>query len=207
MDALPQVVHVIEVLAPPVVDHLEQDRPLQITHQLVTEFLLALVVGLLGVGGQFFGQRSGIDHVGVEARHVDRYRPDQPQLGVEPGQVPLLDQIAGRVLLDQPADHAVELLPGDVGHVTPLEDLAAVAIDDPALLVHHVVVLEHPLADQEVLLLDLLLGVLDRLGQHLRLERDLAPVVIGRAEPIDDVVDPVTGEKANHVVLRREEEA
>ena len=53
-----------------------------------------------------------------------------------------------------------------LAHVLALEDLVAVRVDDPALLVHDVVVLEHALADEEVLLLDLLLGLLDLLGQH-----------------------------------------
>ena len=82
--------------------------------------------------------------------------------------------VARRVLVDQALDHALHLVAGDLGDVAPLEDLAAVFVDDAALLVHHVVVLEHPFADQEVLLLDLLLGVLDRLGEHLRLQRHLA---------------------------------
>ena len=83
----------------------------------------------------------------------------------------------------------------------------AVFVDDAALLVHHVVVLEHPFADQEVLLLDLLLGVLDGLGQHLRLERHLLALVVDRAEAVEDLVDAVAGEEADHVVFGGEEEA
>ena len=96
---------------------------------------------------------------------------------------------------------------GDVGHVAALEDLAPVLVDHPALLVHHVVVLEDALTDQEVLLLDLLLGVLDRAAQHLGLERVLLAVLVDRPEAVEDLVDPLAGEEADQVVLGGEEEA
>ena len=71
----------------------------------------------------------------------------------------------------------------------------------------HVVVLEHALADEEVLLLDLLLRLLDLLGEHLRLDRLLVALVVDRAEAVEDLVDPVAGEEADEVVLGGEEEA
>ena len=85
--------------------------------------------------------------------------------------------------------------------------LVAVLVDDLALLVHHVVVLEHALADEEVLLLDLLLGALDLLGEHLGLDRLLLALLGGRAEAVEDLVDPVAGEQAHEVVLGGEVEA
>ena len=41
VDALAQVVHLVEVLAPAVVDDLEQDLALEVAHQLLAELLLA----------------------------------------------------------------------------------------------------------------------------------------------------------------------
>ena len=108
---------------------------------------------------------------------------------------------------DDPLEHAAQLLLGGLGHVAALEDLAPVLVDHLALLVQHVVVLEHALADQEVLLLDLLLGVLDRAREHLGLDRLLAALVVDRAEPVEDAVDAVAGEQAHEVVLRGEVEA
>ena len=74
-----------------------------------------------------------------------------------------------------------DLLARRVAHVAALEDLVAVLVDDPALLVHHVVVLEDALADEEVLLLDLPLGLLDLLGEHPGLDRLLVALLVGRA--------------------------
>ena len=139
---------------------------------------------------------------------LDAERPDLAQLRLHLRHVPFLEHVAGRVLVDEPLDHALHLVAGDLRHVAAFEDLAAVFVDDAALLVHHVVVLEHPFADQEVLLLDLLLGVLDGLGQHARLfERHLLALVVDRAEPVEDLVDAVAGEEADHVVFGGEEEA
>ena len=92
-------------------------------------------------------------------------------------------------------------------HVAALEHLVAVLVDDLALLVHHVVVLEDALADEEVLLLDLALGALDLLREHLRLDRLLLALLGRRAEAVEDAVDPVAGEQAHEVVLGGEEEA
>src|SRR3954471_19587283 len=46
VDALAQVVHVVQVLAPALVDDLEQDVALERAHELLAQLLLALVVGL-----------------------------------------------------------------------------------------------------------------------------------------------------------------
>src|SRR5262249_49693166 len=77
----------------------------------------------------------------------------------------------------------------------------------PALLVHDVVVLEHALADEEVLLLDLALGLLDLLGEHPGFDRLLVALLVGAAEAVEDLVDTVAGEEADEVVLGRDEEA
>ena len=102
---------------------------------------------------------------------------------------------------------AGDLLARRVAHVAALEDLVAVGVDDAALLVHDVVVLEHVLAHEEVLLLDAALGLLDLLGQHPGLDRLLVALVVDRAEAVEDLVDPVAGEQAHEVVLGRQEEA
>src|SRR5204862_547104 len=114
---------------------------------------------------------------------LDPDRPNLAQLRLQPGQIPAFEIVAGGVLVDQPLDHPLELVTGDVGHVAPLEDLAAIFVDDTALLVHHVVVLEHPFADQEVLFLDLLLRPLDRFRQHFGLQRHL-PALLRPASAI-----------------------
>ena len=95
----------------------------------------------------------------------------------------------------------------DVAHVASLEDLVAVVVDHLALLVEHVVVLQRVLAHQVVLLLDLLLRLLDLLGEHAGLDRLLVALLVVGPEPVEDLVDPVTGEQAHEVILGREEES
>ena len=94
-------------------------------------------------------------------------------------EVPLLDVVARRVLVDEAADDRGDLVARGLAHVAALEHLVAVLVDDPALLVHDVVVLEHALADEEVLLLDLPLGLLDLLGEHPGLDRLLVALLVG----------------------------
>ena len=110
-------------------------------------------------------------------------------------------------VLDEAADDARDLLARGVAHVLALEHLVAVRVDDPPLLVHDVVVLEDALADEEVLLLDLALGLLDLLREDPRLDRQLVAVLVGLAEAVEDAVDAVAGEQADEVVLGGEEEA
>ena len=84
-----------------------------------------------------------------------------------------------------------------------MEDLVALAVDDLALLVHHVVVLDDVLADVEVVALDLGLGVLDRLGDQAVLDRD----VVLEAEPVHDRGDVRPAEALHQVVFERDVEA
>src|SRR3954447_17467200 len=205
VDALAQVVHVVEVLAPAVVDDLQQQEPFELAHQLFAELLLALVVeldrGLVQPVDQFHP---------VELLDLGRVEFDREHLaerGEQPVEVPVLDIVADHVLVGEPLDDLADLLAGLPAHVATLEDLVAGLVDDPPLLVHHVVVLEDALADQEVLLLDLALGLLDLLGEDPGLDRLLVARVVGRAEAVEDVVDAIAGEQADEVVLAGEEEA
>ena len=60
---------------------------------------------------------------------------------------------------------------------------------------------------EEVLLLDLPLGLLDLLGEDAGLDRLLVALVVDDLEAVEDLVDPVAGEQADEVVLGGEEEA
>src|SRR5206468_4940997 len=121
----------------------------------------------------------------------------------QPVEVPVLDEVAGRVLLDHATDDLGDLLARGLAHVASLEDLVAVAVDDLPLLVHDVVVLEDALADEEVLLLDLPLRLLDLLAQHLRLDGLLVALLVDGPEAVEDLVDAVAGEEADEVVPGR----
>ena len=110
--------------------------------------------------------------------------------------------LAGGELLDLLDDdflHDVHEAVADIGGV---DDFIAEAVDDFALLVHHVVVFERALADLEVVLLDALLGLLDRAVEQRVLQ--LLPFFEAHLLHVFD--DLVRAEQAHQVVLERDEE-
>ncbi len=207
VDALAEVVHLVEVLAPAVVDDLEEDLALEPAHELGAELLGAHLVGGEDVVREHSRDLLAGGGLRIERVEIHLERPDRLGLRTEARHVPLLEDVSRRELLYEAVGHNTDLGARDLRHVAPFEDLAAVLVDDAALLVHHVVVLEDALSDQEVLLLDLLLGALDLLREHLRLERVLLPVLVDGSQAVEDLVDAIAGEEADEVVLGREEEA
>src|SRR4051812_730753 len=206
VDALAQVVHVVQVLAPALVDDLEQDVALERAHELLAQLLLTLVVGLDDVVFELLDQSLAGQRVRVEVVLGQRDGVHLLELREQAAQVPVLDVVALQVLTGQALHRFGDLEPRGLRHVVALEDPVADLVDDLALLVHHVVVLEDALAHQEVLVLDLLLRVLDLLGEHLRVERLFQALLVHRSEPVEDAVDPVAGEQAHQVVLGGQEE-
>src|SRR5918992_5327801 len=208
VDALAQVVHVVEVLAPAVVDDLEQHVALERAHQLLAELLLALVVGVDDVLAQLLDERLAALAL-AEVVGVVRDRVDLLELREQRIEVPVLLVLALHVLAGEPLDRVGDLRARHVRHVLALQDAVAVLVDDLALLVHDVVVLEDALALEEVLVLDLLLGALDLLGEHPVLDRQLVAllVLLGEELVVEDAVDPVAREQPHQVVLGREVEA
>ncbi len=89
-----------------------------------------------------------------------------------------------------------------VGDVVRVHDLAALLVDDLALVVHHVVVFEQVLADLEVARLDLLLRLLQRLVDPGMDDR----LAFLEAEPLQHAVHPLGPEDPHQVVFQREEE-
>src|SRR3954453_20965170 len=207
VDPLAQVVHVVEVLAPAVVDDLQQQEPLERAHQLVAELGLAAVVQGERVGRQALDQVLAVEVLALDHLGRERRRPDVVERDEQAVEVPLLHVVAGRVLVDEAAAARADLLARRLAHVAALEHVVAVLVDDAPLLVHDVVVLEHALALEEVPLRDLALGLLDLLREHARLDGLLVALLVGRAQAVEDLVDPVAGEEADELVLGGEEEA
>ena len=83
-----------------------------------------------------------------------------------------------------------------------MNDLVAEAIDDFALLVHHVVVFEGPLANLEVVLFDPFLRLLYRAVQQ-RMGQLLALL---EANPLHHLHNPVGTEQPHQIVFQRDEE-
>ena len=129
----------------------------------------------------------------------------QPALIVtaEGTKVPLILDIARQEL----GAGRVDVLPQHVVHlgadILTVQHFAALAIDDLALLVHHVVVLQHVLTDLKVAALQLFLGALQRAGDH--------PVLNGgilvQLEGIHQAGNAVTAEQAHQVIFQAQVEA
>ena len=86
--------------------------------------------------------------------------------------------------------------------VRRVHDLAALLVDDLALVVHDVVVFEQVLADVEVARLDLLLRLLQRLVDPGMDDR----LAFLEAEPLQHAVHPLGAEDPHQVVFQGEEE-
>src|SRR4029453_5625345 len=83
------------------------------------------------------------------------------------------------------------------------EDLVPFRVDRLALLVDHVVVLDHALAHIEVEALDARLRALDGLGDHARLDGH----VVLEAEPRHEPRHAIAGEAFEERILERQIEA
>ncbi len=76
-------------------------------------------------------------------------------------------------------------------------------VDHLALLVEHVVVLQHALPDLEVLLLHLLLSAFHRAGDQPVLDG----LVLFEPHPVHETVDPLASEEAHQIVFQGDVEA
>ena len=200
VDAALEVVHLLEVLTPALVDDAQHHLTLDLAEDLGTEFLLAALVVRRGVGHEDVVQLVGLVDVG-ELLLGDRVRPVERELGGQAAEVPFVARRRRAMRLDQRVDRLGEVLHRGRTQVFAVEDLIAALVDDLALLVHHLVVLEDVLADLRVLRLDGGLGPLDGLGDHLGLDR----FVVGKRSA-HHVAQRAGGEQAHQVVVEAEEE-
>src|SRR5450755_3967939 len=207
-DALAQVIHLVQVLAPLTVQDGQHDLALEYAHDVGRQLLLAALVRVAGVLGDHLG-----DQVRRQARlvaglldHVVHGDGDREQLAEcfpQLVQVPFLREAlaggSGGVGLDDLVGHPEDL----VLKVSALQHLVPLVVDDLALAVEHVVVLEDVLADLEVLLLHLGLGRPDGPRDYLGFDRH-----VGRdIQSVHDRRDPVRVEHAHQVVFERQVEA
>ncbi len=193
------------MLAPALVDGLEDDVALDLPRELGPERLLALLVGLEGVVDELLDELLAVRDVDLLAELVDGDVRAVEGLhgGDEVLEIPLLRELRIGRMANSCVDDLADPLAHLVGEILALEHAPALLVDDHALRVHDVVVLEDVLARDEVLLLDLLLRVLDLVREDLRLHG----LVVRDLEAVHDVVDPVAGEEADEVVLAGEVEA
>ena len=178
-DALAQLVHGVDVVHPVLVHHPQHDHPLQLPHRAgVAELLLpwrrrrrlALLeqqVGqLLGASvpassssGEIAARPGGKNSVPDSVSHSSRQSSASmccrsPMWPWTPAGTMTCSSMFRMAALQ----------------VLAVQHLAALLVDDLALGVHHVVVLQHVLTGLEVPGLHLLLGVLDGVGEHLAVD-------------------------------------
>ncbi len=108
-----------------------------------------------------------------------------------------------RVLVDRGCDLVVQRLHHERTHRLALQDLPAFAVDDLALLVHDVVVLENRLANLVVVVLDFALRALDRARDHLGFDRSL----VGEADHLHHALNALGAEEAHDFIFERDVEA
>ena len=117
--------------------------------------------------------------------------------------VPVILHVTGQELTAA----GVDVLPQHVVHlgadILAIQHLAALAVDDLTLLVHHVVVLQHVLADLEVAAFQLFLGAFQRVGDHAVLDGR----VLVDLEGIHQAGDAVAAEQAHQVIFQAQVEA
>src|SRR5690606_753125 len=187
-DAVLQVVHLVEVVAPAAVEHLQHDAALELAHRGGPELLLALLVGDLRVGEDLALESLRGDAalaaggLGDDLVDRDADRVQRLQLGPQGVEVPVLAVTGCRVVVDDRVDRILDEVLDAVGDVVALQDVTAVGVDRLALPVEDVVVLEDVLADLGVARLDLRLRALDRSRHHARLDRDVVREVRARQD-------------------------
>src|SRR5882724_6739634 len=184
-DALLQVVEGQQVVLPGDVHGVEHDRPLEAADDL------GLVPGLL-VG---VARLQRLVQPGAQLLQAHLLQVARELLTAE---VEIGEQLGAQGVDDVRGD------PHDVvAPLPPLQRVLAQLVDRLPLLVHHVVVFEQVLAGLEVPPLDLLLGPLDRLRDHVVLDR----LALLHAQPAHDPLDAVGAEDAHEVVFERQVEA
>ncbi len=109
----------------------------------------------------------------------------------------------GEGILDLGVDDIVDHALDRRGKVLAVEHLLALLVDDLTLGIHDIVVFQHVLAHLEVAALDVLLRVLNGVGEHLGVDGR----VLVDTERIHHVHDALGAEQAHDVILERQIEA
>ena len=182
----------------------QQADTLQFPHQL------AAVLLLLGV-------QDGLAPLDEELRHllpgqvvqllggvVEVLGGAQPAqvVAAQGGKIPLVGHVAGQegvhAGLDALGEHGAQL----GADVLPVQNLAALAVDDLALLVHHVVKLQHVFPDAEVAGFQLFLRALDGAGDHLVFDGH----ILFQAQGIHQALHPLAAKDPHQVIFQAQEE-
>ena len=184
---------------------LEQADTLQLTHQGCAVALLLVVQDVHAALIQHIRDALLRDAVVVSDSIVEVGVGGQPAqiVAAERTEVPLVLHIACEELLAAGLDVLLQHIVHLGADVLAVQDLAALTIDDLALLVHDVVVFQDVLADLEVPALELLLGRLDGAGDHPVLDGG----VLVDAQRTHQALHAVAAEQTHQIVLEAQIEA
>ena len=209
--AAAQLGHGVEVVHPVLVDHAQHHDALDLAHE-------RRAVGRRAEGGLFLlieGEGALEDHFAElirgergEAVLREAYVARREEKPPEGGEYLVHGAQVGRMLLgeavgDRALDELLYHLADGRLEVLAVEDLPALGVDDVALDVHDVVVLEHVLTGLEVAALDGLLRLLNGVGEHLLVERG----VLVYLERVHHAHYALGAEEAHDVVRHGEVEA
>ena len=204
VNRIAQLVEVVEMVLPLLIEHVEHHERQQLIPILAERLELGLerVVAGLAAGRFRVGHRRRASAGLLERRHRDEVM--HQQILAYEFHVPVHRAlVVGERGLNAPRERLLNHLQRlAFQFLSAIECERAQRIDDFALLVHHVVVFEQPLAALEILQFDPLLRLLDGTGdqgmrQHLPLLRP---------HPVHQPGDAIRPEQAHQVVLEGEEE-
>ena len=196
-DPLFEVVHGKEVFLPLRIDGLKHDHLHEIIHQRRPEFrLLLFEVRHDFRDDRFLGRLRGEIPALFGESELQGKMSENPL--IEALDIPLLGMAFFiDILRDDPFDHFFDHLLHIFPERLSLEDLFTLLVDHFSLAVHDVIVFEQVLADIEILSLDTLLGILDRLGNQPMFDR----LSLLHTDPVHDRGDPFGAEYPEEIIL------
>ena len=205
-DAVPQLIHGVNVIHPAVVHGAEQHHALKLPHihaqPRQKRLALLIEVPRLRLHGADQTILVPVLHHILMGGNKRMPQAQVFQIVRQLLHVPLAGLLADAVVLHSVVDHAVRHLEDGIVNVLTQQHPTALTVNDLALAVHHVVVFQHVLTNLEVPALNTLLGALDLLGEHSRLKG----LVVLQTQTIHHCADPLGAEQAHQVVLQRNKE-
>src|SRR6185369_16703746 len=193
-----------QVVLPLLIDRLQHDHLDQVIHQFVTELLETGIEKFRDLIFQNFSEVvRGKPGDGL-VRKIDLDRKCLVQCLGYPLPVPLMPRnLVNGICRDNVTDRLVKHLHEAGTNLLPGKNLLALGVDDLALLVHDIVIVDEMFSDLEVMSLDLFLGILYRFRNHAVRDR----LALFDLQDIHDLRDPLRTEYPQEIILQRKIEA
>ena len=203
-DTLAHLLHDIDVLGPVLIDGLQHADALDLPHPLRRRKLFfLLLIHPDGIVQDLLLKIFHADPVLLLCRDRDRLgeREDPADLFVQMRQIPVA-RITGffgiffYIVVNDVPDH----LHDRRSEILALQHLLPLIIDDLALVVHDLVIIQQPFTDAKVILLNSSLRSLDRAGKRLIRDR----LTLGQTKRLKHALHPVAAEDPHQIVFHRD---